>query len=372
MRRILMVVISAFMIVQLHAQQNLALTAVASASASSAGSYGPANWNDGMKGPQYYFGWIGTASTFVQPAWIQYEWTSPQTFNRILLWPPTWSQPGYIYFMGSAQVHYWDGNTWINHHTFQSGLPGYIDTINFQTLTTTKVRITNFVITGQDNPGWDEIEVFNNPVVVNNPDLKICEILSPVDTVVANTPLSVAVQVCNVGNVIAYSLPISYWLVGSPAPTMETWNSSQGLYPGDTLYYNFSTPLMVPWGASELCAFTEYPGDVDPLNDTLCKTIFAPGGPIGISKSNPAIDQSAWVRIFPQPATDMINVEFDHQPGLVGWQLSDLQGRIIHVDVMSSHNSGLKINTSSLKPGVYLLNCKWDNYQSVHKVLIEN
>ncbi|MFO7722225.1 MAG: T9SS type A sorting domain-containing protein [Bacteroidales bacterium] len=372
MTRILMMVILALMIMSMQGQQNLALNAVASASASSSGSYGPANWNDGMKGPQYYFGWVGTAATFVQPAWIQYEWTTQQTLNRIIFWPPTWSQPGYVYFTGSAKVHYWDGNAWISHHTFQSGLPGYIDTINFATINTTKVRITNFVITGQDNPGWDEIEVFNNPVVSNDPDLKICGIYAPADTVVANSPLIVEVYVCNVGNVTVDSFHISYWPVGSPAATTENWIGTPGLAPGDTALHAFSVPLMVPWGTSALCVYTDYPGDVNPFNDTLCKTIFAPGGPIGISKSNPDMDQSAGVRIFPQPANNLLNVEFDHHPGLVRWNLTDLKGRIMNADLVSCHNAGLKINTSALKPGVYLLTCEWDNHRSVHKVFISN
>ena len=351
MRGVFIILISLILACQVNSQ-NLALSAVASASASSSGSYGPSNWNDGFIGPMFYFGWVGTDINFPQPAWIEYEWTSPQTFNTIVFHPPTWSNPGYVYFYGSAEVHYWDGFAWVNHHVFVSSTPTLVDTVSFQQITTSKVRVTNFTIMGQHNPGWDEIEVFNMQVASTYPDVGVCVFAAPADSVVANTALSVEVMICNTGTEIVYGIPVTYMPIGGLSATTDTIIIPSGLNPFDTIYHIFSVPLMVPAGITELCVFTHLPGDTVTANDTICKLIYATSTPpIGI-EMNPF--EAGNIRIFPQPAKDQLIIQKTDANSVINFRMVDIRGSILFSGSLRN-NDEHRLDLGSVVPGIYLL-----------------
>lgn len=367
MRRAFIILILAVFIGEVHSQ-NLALTAIPSASASSSGSYGPSNWNDGFIGPMYYFGWVGTEITFPQPPWIQYEWTSPQTFNTIVLHPPTWSNPGYVYFYGSAEIHFWDGTAWVNHHSFASGLPGFIDTVNFQQITSTRVRITNFSIIGQHNPGWDEIEVFDQQVVATNPDVGVCAILAPLDTVVANSALDVEIMICNHGTETVFEIPVTYMPVGGVASVTDTISIPAGFNPSDTIYHIFSLPLMVPVGSTELCVYTELYGDINPANDTLCVQLYAPDSPptgvVIISNRNEPL------RVYPVPAKDHLIIQSMDQSSSATYRIADMLGQVILSGNIPDGSMQYQIDLSSLNTGFYLISVDFGKSGYTRKIQV--
>lgn len=370
MKRLTVFALAMMSLMALHGQ-NIALTATPSASASSSGSYGPSNWNDGMIGPMYYFGWLGTAPTFSQPAWLQYEWSSPATFNHLVFHPPTWSQPGFVYFTGSAEVHYWDGAAWVNHHSFGVAFPGIIDTVSFPMITTTKVRVTNFIITGAHNPGWDEIEVlYIPPVVPPVLDVAICAILEPVGNVLPNTPYTVRVLYCNQGPDTIYgNVPISYATSDGSASYTSGITLQGGLAPGDTFVMPFTVPIYIVSDTLELCAWTHLPGDVDPTNDTMCVMVYLLEDPgIGIPQSH---DPQEELSVYPNPTSGSISLKRHKSTVSIQWTLFDTTGRMIASGYLPDGETQQSIHLPHLAPGLYLLHTNTANQSRSHKVLVE-
>ena len=94
-----------------NGQVNLALSAVASQSGGGITIYSPANYNDNIivswAGCSGYgmcptpWGWVFNAG------WIEYTWSSPQTFNKVV-----------FYFadrpMNSCMLQYWNGSAFVN------------------------------------------------------------------------------------------------------------------------------------------------------------------------------------------------------------------------------------------------------------------
>jgi len=64
---------------------NLAPSATATASIVPSAYYGPGNANDGDTGTEYY---PGNAAVFTNPngEWLQYAWSEPQTFNKVVVY----------------------------------------------------------------------------------------------------------------------------------------------------------------------------------------------------------------------------------------------------------------------------------------------
>ena len=74
------------------------------------------------------------------------------------------------------------------------------------------------------------------------------------------------------------------------------------------------------------------------------------------------------VKIYPNPATNVIKIELLHPEQFSAISLTDVLGKeIINVD---SPKAYLELNTEGLKPGVYFVNCKQNGNKTVYKVLI--
>ncbi len=352
--------------------QNVALTATPSASASSAGSYGPSNWNNGLIGPQYYFGWLGTDPSFSQPAWLMYEWSTPQSFNTIVFHPPSWTNPGYVYFAGSAEVHYWDDTAWVNHHTFTVSLPGMVDTVQFADISTNKLRVTNFTILGQHNPGWDEIEVFHIQPAAPVLDISLCAITEPSGTLTMGTPVTVMVSVCNTGTDTITDPILIYYDYNQSG--VHSFDVIQGpslvpLLPGQHVNGTFSSHFLMPVPDSAwLCAWVAHPGDTDPSNDTLCVTLYTYTDP-GIGIHDEMRADEGFV-IYPNPSSGMITLERNHAQQALPWALYDSYGRKVARGTIPEGSLKQYIHLPDLAPGLYLLHAKDDHQPRMHKVMI--
>lgn len=259
------------------AQPNLALTATPSASASSTGNFGPANWTDGILNGSF-FGWVGTASTFPQPAWMQLEWTQPQTINRVVLHnagsnfaPPAGNA---VVFSGFAQLMYWDGTTW-QHLSVLSGVPGYGAqiTLNFPEITTTKLRVDSFSITGSHNPGFDEWQVYRIQNDTTDAQLDSIQITSLQGGIGRILRFSMLVK--NRGNVNIVNPSISYSLNTNPVSGPFTATFPLTLAPGaDTLLVHPETlPAERILNGRQLCAWVTAAGDAISENDTSCREL---------------------------------------------------------------------------------------------------
>lgn len=262
MKRNLLSLLFILMTVALSAQTNLAVNATPSASASSSGNYGPSNWNDGNIGLNYYFGWVGTDGGFPQPAWVKYEWNSSVTLNKLVFHPPTYTTGGGVPFIGNADLQYWDGSSWQTHVNYSTNNGNTADTLSFASVSTTKIRLTNFTCYGGQNPGWDEIEAFYiAPPVM---DVGVCRFDNQM--VSANTQTKFRIWVKNYSTTTAASNISVQCNLGSTTNYTGTVNGP--IAPGDSVMFTFNDFYTIPVAQFEAKAWTELSGDVDLSNDT--------------------------------------------------------------------------------------------------------
>jgi hypothetical protein len=260
-----------------QAQPNLALTATPSASASALGNFGPANWTDGILNGSF-FGWVGTASTFPQPAWMQIAWMQPQTINRMVLHnagsnfaPPAGNA---VVFSGNAQLMYWTGTTW-QHLSVLPSVQGYGAqiTLNFPEITTTKLRIDSFNITGSHNPGFDEWQVYriqNDTIDAQLDSIQITTLQGGIGRI-----LRFSLLVSNRGNVNIVNPSISYSINTNPVSGPFTTTFPVTIAPGtNTLLVHPETlPAERILNGRQLCAWVRAAGDAVLENDTSCREL---------------------------------------------------------------------------------------------------
>jgi len=307
----------------LKAQPNLARSAQASASASSTGNFGPANWTDGLKNASF-FGWIGTAGTFPQPAWMQLQWTQPQSMNRIRLFHPgTNFQPpagNAVVFTGSAILQYWNGSGWVNHDTITGqGSFGDSMTVDFPPISTTRIRLTAFSLSGAANPGFDEWEVYQ----VQQDTLDAAVVGYTVENIFGGIgrTLRVRIRLRNEGNVPLVNPAISWKINTFPETGPYTNVVPLNLPPGaDTLLLHpESTAAVQALNGRELCMWVRVTGDNLLGNDTLCAPL------AGIGASVASLDGEQGLVLYPNPSSGSLRVQ-----GLVDtavYTLYDLKGR---------------------------------------------
>lgn len=90
-----------------------------------------------------------------------------------------------------------------------------------------------------------------------------------------------------------------------------------------------------------------------------------------ISSTNGQADDAGF-QIFPNPATDEVNLVFAPQMGKPLFaQLFDAQGRVMPVSVTGLGTSTAKMNTSALVPGLYFVQAKTTDGTFVRKLVIE-
>ena len=131
-----------------EAQTNHALTAIATHSGGGSTTYGPDNYNDGVI-PAFGnlpWGWVSGNGS------IEYTWGSPVQVNSIVFHKD--NRP-----FTSLNVEYWDGTQYVLVMNF-SGTAANKDSINFPTVTTTKLRMSS--IAGS-NPNFREIQAYYLP-----------------------------------------------------------------------------------------------------------------------------------------------------------------------------------------------------------------
>ncbi|MBN2746019.1 MAG: hypothetical protein JXR34_04770, partial [Bacteroidales bacterium] len=308
MHRLNFIALLMFLAILSYGQVNLATTGIPSASASSSGSYGPANWNDGLIGNNYYFGWLGTdPNSFVTPAWLAYTWSASQTINRIRFYKPDHYQGNFVYFQGSALLQYLSSGQWITLDTFEVINPntsGIFTDFSFQTITTTSLRLYQFSITGQHNPGWDEIEVYYDqpaPPPLHH-DVGIETIIFYDTTKIGEYPLKV--KIVNYANTLADSINVCYRNNGSTPVCKALIKANFGFNqttPFDTILMTLDSTY-ISFGGNHIIAWTELQLDSFPANDTVYwQTI---GIPDGIEE----IEVLDFV-ISPNPTSNHLNIE---------------------------------------------------------------
>jgi hypothetical protein len=339
MKRLLLVFASIIAIQS--SAQNLALSATASASASSSGSYGPANWNDGVIGGSL-FGWVGTQpGSFPSPAYIEYDFGQATDFDSIVIYnPPVSTAPpsgNSVVFSGTADIEVHTGGQWVFVTSFSGqNTHGQSYSITFPDVTGDKMRITNIsTSSGQHNPGFDEIEVFYTPPPI--PDTVDVEVVDVSYSHQGNSKVWMTVEIKNNGNITLDTAYISYSIL--------TTNASQaiavGLSPGSSSIYNLEDTLYVtdPSFASEnLCVYSTNAQDMNPMNDTVCFSMAFLG----------VLENQIELNYYPNPASKYLQVSGDEISEI---RLFSSDGRELKPYFIHSN----RIDVSGIPNGIYTL-----------------
>jgi PKD repeat protein len=202
---------------------NIAPNAVASASTCNTGACSTLNdLNFGTCGTQQI--WISTStppSTTPGVEWIQWDWPTPQTFDKLVIHH---AQTG-TRFMAGFTAQYWNGTTWITHATV-SGLPDQcINTVTFtNAVSTAKFRITAFLMSGSQlsNPNFREIEIYNSHIFPQ--DCGVTSIDSPAVNTTPGQHL-VSVKITNFGSDTLKSAKIN-WSINGVGQAQVPWTGS--------------------------------------------------------------------------------------------------------------------------------------------------
>lgn len=182
------------------------------------------------------------------------------------------------------------------------------------------------------------------------------------------------------GNVVYNDLGLS--LMEVPAKNVDVYifdDNDQLLgshYSDEDGFFDFSNiPTGTYWIRPEVTGF-----DADPLRVVLSneepaatgiQIIIGPTGPDFIF--NNKVEEDIITNIYPNPASSLINIEFETQGNnMVFAEIIDLQGRIVYSEKADSYNKQLSVNISSLQSGTYVLIVSNGNLQDRKLFVVEN
>jgi hypothetical protein len=262
---------------QVSGQINIAPNAVVTASTCNTGACSVLNdQNYGTCGTQLM--WISTATPpDLTPGvnWIEWNWPNPESFDEMVIH----HAQNNARFLTGATMQYWDGTTWQNHHTFSNLPMQCINSITFPRLTTNRMRITSFQMTGTgqlSNPNFREIEIFSAPTSPN--DAGVSMLVAP--NAFCPGVEDIVVRVQNFGVNVINFVTLNWRVNGVNQPSV--------LIPGPIDTIGGSNPFFIdvnlgPWTflANTLYtieAWTTLPNgmiDTNTFNDSLTRTIAA-------------------------------------------------------------------------------------------------
>jgi len=220
---------------------NIAPLATVSASNCSTGPCSAFNdLNFGTCGTQLV--WVSTSSppsSVPHTNYIDFEWPVAKTIDGMKIHHANTTAR----FLTGATLYKWDNGNWVSFHTF-SNLPMQCENVvPFPLVTTTKLRITTFQMTGTgqtSNPNFREIEVFEGNatgcesdrvpvlVAVGPPpavDAGIAQVLSPAGSVNSGSPIPLVVSLKNFGSDTLISAKI-YYSLNSVLQDSIAWTGS--------------------------------------------------------------------------------------------------------------------------------------------------
>ncbi len=163
---LLSVFLLAFVSLSAQAQSptpNIALSATCTHSGGGTTTYAPTNYNDGViaAAGSTPWGWTSGGTHTGGTYWIMFEWAAPVTFGEITLYYGGISNR----YLAGSDIQIWTGSAWVTVYTWSTTVyTDYLRVLQFAPQTTTKMRITNWVMApvGQtSNPNFREIEIRN-------------------------------------------------------------------------------------------------------------------------------------------------------------------------------------------------------------------
>ncbi len=267
---------------------NIAPSSTVSASNCSTGPCSALNdLNLGTCGTQLM--WISTSnppSLTPHVNWIDFEWPAAVSIDGMKIH----HAQNNARFLTGATLYKWDAGNWVSFYTF-SNLPMQCENVvPFPMVTTTKLRITSFQMTGTgqtSNPNFREIEVFEAlatgcnsirvplTVTVSNPqpcDVGVSAILYPVSAVNLTSQETVIVRVKNYGASSQSNIPVSFSIDNLPVVT-ETITSTIPSNDSVTYTFNAKANLSIAGNTYQIKAWTGLSCDNTHQNDTAWKSV---------------------------------------------------------------------------------------------------
>lgn len=77
------------------------------------------------------------------------------------------------------------------------------------------------------------------------------------------------------------------------------------------------------------------------------------------------------IMIYPNPATDQINIELEQSSGAVDLQINDLNGRKVLMQKIDDYSSSYQLDISHLDTGVYFVEIKTKGKKAVKKLIVK-
>ena len=141
---------------------------------------------------------------------------------------------------------------------------------------------------------------------------------------------------------------------------------------------NYTFTWRTPWGSSIvgnsalLCDRGTHTLTVRD-NASGCSTTISfpnyPSGPCRSTSTNIELS-SATVKAYPNPTTDYVDVQVNHQEKMMQLQVVDLQGKVM-IQLDGNQQGRQRIETKGLKKGIYLLNVVTDRLRHQLKLVIK-
>jgi hypothetical protein len=228
--------------------------------------------------------WVSTSnppSAVPHVDFIDFEWITPVTIDGLTIHHAQTT----LRFLSGATLYKWDAGAWVSFHTF-SNLPVVCENVvPFPLVTTTKLRITSFMMTGPgqtSNPNFREIEVHEGKAIgcesvrvpvnvhVGPPppvDAGIVQVIHPAGSVPSGQSQPVVVELRNYGLDTLQSVKI-YWALNNLLQDSVSWT---GVLLKDSTQMLTIDSVVLAGGAYCVKAWTAMPNgvtDIIPQNDT--------------------------------------------------------------------------------------------------------
>ncbi len=267
---------------------NIAPQATATATICNSGPCSALNdLNSGACGMQQM--WVSTTtppSIVPHVEWIDFEWPADVSVDGMRIH----NGQSNTRLLTGATLYKWEAGNWVSFHTFGNLPMQCNNTVPFPLVTTKKLRITSFQMTGtgqQSNPNFREIEIFEalasgcigvraplnvtvlNPVPCN---VGVSAILYPVSAINMTSQETVTVKVDNYGTVSQSNIPVSFQIDNQPAVN-ETITATVGSNSSINFTFGTKADLSISGNTYQLRVWTGLSCDSIDQNDTSSKYV---------------------------------------------------------------------------------------------------
>ncbi len=229
--------------------------------------------------------------------------------------------------------------------------PGNIDTLILDVFTVPKYNFTISATAINSQDVYHANDSIAKNIISKKYDVGIVKIISPSDTVTTNNS-QVEALIKNFGDIDLTTFPISYNFYGNTVCDTFLGNLSSG----DSIIFTFNQNINSIYLDSEICVTTYLALDVDSINDSYCKTyVFDSTNSISEIKQI-----NSFVKIFPNPTSDIINFEIEKQYNNCKFELKifdsfgkKIKNTLIKDYTENSNSLIIIVDVNTLKPGIY-------------------